>query len=1176
MKTIKASRKLKTLGATALSAALLLTLGWNAVFSPAMKVASASTNTRTEFYPDHDSFEECLEESRNLVKEIADDAMVLLKNKDNALPLTDAKNISVFGVRSQSTFVTGGGSGSGPNVDENIVPLKNALQDAGYKVNPQLSGFYDRMLATGEYGDISEATGEDNYALEVPLSAYSDQLRKSYADYKDAALIVISRMGSEGGDLYQGQLDANGNKVKKHYLELTKNEQDLLDHVKASGFKKVVVLLNTASTFECGSMQADDKIDGILFMGLPGVNGTRTVADILKGNVNPSGRTADIYSKDFTKDPTYYNFADNSQTGGGATYTWNGEATSLNYVEYEEGIYSGYRYYETRGEVEGGSWYDNNVVYPFGYGLSYTTFDWEVKSISGVDTVFGATSKLTGREKITVTVEVTNTGDVAGKDVVELYVKAPYTGKIEKSSVVLAGFAKTDVIAAHSSQTVTVEAQVLDFASFDQSKAVLTNGGYVLEAGTYTLSLQSDSHNVKDSEEYTLENDITVGNSSILFSNDDKYNSTLNGMEAMSRSDFEGTFPKAPTATELELSNTETGKKIYEIANTAFVSGGTEDEEDEIWYGYYKTMYDEHKNVWTQDAAKTIDFQEMVGVDKNDAKWDKFINQLSITELKQVINGQSYYTLGIDELGIPEGSHGDGPCCIYNWHTREQGTTWPSPFTVASTWNVELAEKQGVQIGNEGMWLDVDGWYAPATDGHRSNFGGRNFEYYSEDGVLAGWISGYTIKGAQSKGLICFIKHFAVNEQEWNRQNLVTWVDEQTIREVYTKSFRIAIEIGNPYALMSAMNRIGIIGIDNNFPFLTSLLRGEFGFDGFITSDMIMNMTTTGLVDNIDLFNRSGMDIALTLTAASMIGQDPMLATGEWDATGKYMTCNGQRNDVAYAAIRNCVKNILFSVAQSNAMKNGVSLDSYTAKDLKASVGNPFSASVAADAAKLGTEIVKYTLAAGSSLPEGLTLDETTGTISGIPAAAGNYSFDITIIADGFIDKTETITIAIDNGIFAVDKTAAVAGTEFTAKISTEGVESQKYTYLAGELPAGIRVLEDGTISGTAVTPGTYTFNVYASVVTIDFCGAPWLMLPVEHNYVLEITLNVAEELVVVDTTVADLSAKVDGIASDVEELEKNAEESGSLAKAGFACAALALVGVAAVVAVGVAKRKHN
>jgi beta-glucosidase-like glycosyl hydrolase len=786
---------------------------------------------------------------------------------------------------------------------------------------------------------------------------------------------------------------------------------------------------------------------------------------------------------------------------------------------------------------------------------------------------------LTGKEKISVTVEVTNTGAVAGKDVVELYVKAPYTGTIEKSSVVLAGFAKTDVIPAGGKATVTVTAEAVDFASFDQETAKTAYQGYVLEKGDYTLSLQSDSHTVKTTDDtlnYTLSADVQVGDSEAIFSKDDKYNSTMNGLTSMSRSDWEGTYPASPKGDELDLAKTATGEKIYQQSQEAFVASSGDAEKDEVWYDYYKSIYDSKKDVWTQDAETTIDFQEMVGVEKDDAKWDQFINQLSLTELKQLLNGQSYYTLGLEEYGIPEGSHGDGPCCIYNWHNRQQGTTWPAPFTVASSWNVELAEEQGKQVGNEGMWLDVDVWYAPATDGHRSPFAGRNFEYYSEDGVLAGNISGYVIRGAQSKGLNCQLKHFAVNEEEWNRQNLITWLDEQTLREVYTKSFRIAIEIGNPYGLMSSMNRIGLVGTDNNFNFLTVLLRQEFGFNGFVTSDMIMSMTTTSNVDNIDLFNRAGMDVALTLTYASTIGQDPPLTTGEWNKEGNYMTTNGERNDIAYAAIRTCAKNILFAVAQSNALDNGVSLDTFQGKALTGDVRADFSASVAADSEKLGTEIVKYVLADGSTLPDGLTLDSSTGVISGTPLAAGNYSFDITIVADGYIDKTETFTMTIGNGAFKVSDLKATAGTEFKGSISIDGVDSQSYTYVAGELPAGIRLLEDGTITGTAVTPGTYTFNVYAEVVTTEMCGAPWLMLPVEHDYVLEVTMTVAEAPA--DTTVTDLSNKVDAIASDVDDL-KNAEKTttstaGCGSVIGVSGAAIGMVGILAAAIVATKKKQ--
>lgn len=1146
--------------------------------------SAAETSGAGIYYNDYSSEAENREAARKLYAEVASEGNVLLKNKDNALPLgKESLGISLFGLRSELTYFAGAGSAGGDPTDPTNVSLKEALEAVGYRVNPTLADFIAAESRTSTYisagGGMFDGgtftyknTGADNLALEIPISDYPADIAESFASFNDVAILVFGRQGSEGADSYRGTadiLDENGNVVQeglKHYLELTDTEEELLEYVKSQNFGKIIVLINTGVQMELGELENDNAIDAILWIGMPGAVGMTGTAQILSGEVNPSGKTVDIYPADFKKDPTYQNFNDNEQTTGVYQYSniysfeefdetksyvvgdvvarteesegSSGITISTNYyeftvdhtgpwdqshvtrfssmsissVEYEEGIYVGYRYYETRAHeyTSDPDWYEENVVYPFGYGLSYTTFSWSI-----VDTPASGTIK--AGDTVDITVRVTNTGDVAGKDVVQVYAEAPYTaGGIEKAYVVLVDYVKTDLLQPGESATYTLSFDVKWMASFDD---VDKNGngfmGYELEAGNYKIKLQSDSHNVKDncvitrtvtqniqydgSTDALNYNGAGNANAEAVFSQDDKYNSTGNGMATMSRADMSteviASFPTAPTKEDHAI---DVGNFIYDTEILLQWQATSDDvEAGEAWYDNYTTMYEENKNTWTQAAEGATDigaiqFSEMIGLDKDDPKWDEFLNQLTWSELLSFTGGQSYNSVIVERLGIPEIQAADGPGCVYNWHdTGRKGTYLPNASMVSSTWNDELVYEYGIMIGNEAMWDDVNQWYSPAVDMHRTPFSGRSFEYYSEESLLAGRISGNIIKGCQEKGLICTLKHFGVNEQELDRSGLSTWATEQTLREVYLKAYAVAIEIGNPYSLMTAMNRIGSISCDNNYHMNVTLLRNEWGFEGYTMTDMSQSSIGSS-TSNADVMPRSGVDCVLT-TGGTVTAQ------GEWDAEANTVKINGEENVITWAAVRNSAKNQLYAIAQSSVMDNFVDLSTYVGKTINASVGTSFSETVAvADVDATNAATLIYQVSDGE-LPAGLELNELTGEISGTPEVCGTYRVKISAVADHYVTNTQTFIMVVDNGIMSldagegVDATAATVGSAYSANVTVQGYDkilAQWHELVSGSLPAGMNLdPATGAISGTPTEAGTYTFCVKTNIDAVVRSG---------------------------------------------------------------------------------------
>lgn len=867
-----------------------------------------------------------------LNEEIASEGFVLLKNENSALPLSTTNSnkakVSVFGKNSVNLVY--GGSGSGGGNDKNPVTLFESLEDASFEYNPQLKKFYESSKSgTGRAANPAIGVLTTGLAIgETPQNKYSQDLKDSFEDYNDAAIIVISRIGGEGFDLprtqqtsYGGSLVSGSKASGQHYLELDQNELDLIDMVVSSKkFEKVIVLINCSAAMELGELQDNPNINSILWVGSPGGTGAKAIGKILNGTVNPSGKLVDTYVRDFTKDPTWQNFGDNMSKNGNA-YLTGGKESGYYYVEYEEGIYLGYRYYETAsyeninrfGDDYG--WYDENIVYPFGYGLSYTNFKWEVVSDGTTENGSIITDS---NQNLTVKIKVTNTGSVAGKEVVQLYYSAPYIKNgIEKAHVVLGAYEKTQLLNPGESEIVELTLNVKDMASYDYSDA---NGngfkGYELDPGLYTIYIGENAHNSwniystnwKGStnsisleysilDNFTYEMDIT-GEGKGTDNQFEQMSAYMEG-KVMSRSSFTTTFPTMPTYQEREIKAELLAQFIFEY--------------DDI-NGIYADKYNKELPIQGKDG-KPIKLYEMIGLDIDDPLWDEFLDYLTVQEMVVLIGQGNFHTESIDSIEKPRTIDPDGPAGFTNFMgdpTVHETTFFASEVVIGSTWNKDLAYDMGVVVGLQGLvgytkgdGRPYSGWYAPAVNIHRSPFSGRNWEYYSEDPLLSGIMGANVVLGAQSKGVYTYVKHFALNDQETSRDanGLVTWADEQTFREIYLKPFQIIVEVGETKAMMSSFNRIGPVWAGGSYELLNNVLREEWGFKGMVISDY-------------------------NLGNAYMPPDQMIRAGGDLNLTQDYKpSSNGNKDNMTDAvqlnALREASKNILYVVANSNAM-NGM------------------------------------------------------------------------------------------------------------------------------------------------------------------------------------------------------------------------------------------------------------
>lgn len=879
--------------------------------SISVKYADGTEDWETQYYASSLTAEESMENGFAMTEKICNEGIILLKNQNNSLPLTTT-GVSLLGRRSVDPVFSGTGAGTVSTTG--LVYPKEAFENAGFTVNEGVSGFFtDNYQAYFQQGDTG-VVGDSDYCFtsEIPASDYTFTANSS-----DAAIVFIGRSGSENADLFTdmkayadsetGLAYQAGNthvaqeaaniEEGQHQLELTAEEKSMVEYAKAN-YSTVIVVFNATNPMELGELQKDDGVDAILWIGFPGSTGFNSLANIIKGTVNPSGHTTDTFVADMTKDPTFVNFGDFTYSDGTNTF-----------VNYAEGIYVGYKYYETAyAEALNGNYtgfdYDEQVVYPFGYGLSYTTFNQKIVSL---DKSEDGTYE--------VVVEVTNTGSVTGKDAVELYFTPPYDPAegIEKADVNLVAFAKTGDIEPGASEKVTLTFAEGDLASYDYKSA----GCYVLSGGTYTLSVREDSHTVFDSVEMEISatvydesnprisDEVAAVNQfddvSAMFTDTETSGYVLN----MSRSDFAGTFPKAPDTAlmdvEREIGGVTLSEALQEFDPSAHLDPDAE--------------------MPTLNADNRLQLIDMRGLDYDDPAWEDLLDQLTLEDMESL----AWLGYGNDpmlSIGLPSTSAQDGSA---GWHKDTGCCAYSAGAVMGYTWNQQLAYEFGVTLSEESIanpTLNYAGWYSPAVNIHRSAFGGRVYEYYSEDGVLSGWIAKSCIEGMMENGVTTYIKHFALNEQETNRHGVCTWANEQTIRELYLKPFEIAVKnaettisyypsldcdgqmetkaIKATIAMMTSYNSIGTTYTGGSYALLTNVTRGEWGYQGAIISD--------GMTGNLSQSLLAGEDGNLNLEAMTLL-----IGTGTLDT-----------KEATYVqAARTAVHNYAYSLVNSSAM-NGI------------------------------------------------------------------------------------------------------------------------------------------------------------------------------------------------------------------------------------------------------------
>ena len=898
------------------------------------------------YTPRYATAEELLTASQELARQVEAEGIVLLRNENNALPLAESERaISLFGRTSVDPIYTGAGSAA---TESSPINYKTALEEQGFSVNSMLYDFYANhaittetqktTMVTGYLGEVEvEYVGRgfisamgvakfvNDIIAEVPVEDYPADLSASFAQYGDAAIVVIGRVGGEGCDLPTSMADFAplAQDKDKHYLELDSREQAMLRYVKeqkdAGTFSKIVVVCNTANAMELGFLEDPAYgIDAALWVGCIGDRGAEGLADVLSGAANPSGRLIDTYVSDLTRDPSFQNFDDTYYTNVDGSI---GGYESGCFNEYEEGIYVGYRYYETAAaEAQAGNYpgfnYDSEVVYPFGYGLSYADFSMEFE---------GAPTYSSG--EFTFKVKVTNNStDYSGKQVIQLYAEAPYTpGGIEKSKVVLAAFDKTGLLAPSASETVTLTVQEDDLASYDYKN----NGCYVLEGGDYTFYLSDNAHSWTGIDSADSSKCFTQTLNEKVYSGENKRASDLvtavnqfEGVSAvftdapqagaplnMSRADFAGTFPTAPTDADLTAED-----DIKTALETNF------SEETDPMLGNVEGSLVYTTQAPTTGASNGLALIDLRGADYDDPLWDDLLDQLNMSEVANMLANAGFNTAELANMGKPATLDYDGPMGWSTWVSANGDSAvcigFPAEEVLAATWNEDLAYDVGLMVGEQGLYNGFDGWYAPAMNTHRNAFTGRNYEYFSEDGLLAGKMAAKEVSGAAEMGTFSYLKHFALNDKEDGRNGIAVFANEQAIREIYLRPFEICIkeakaniayndsegnstsrEMNAATAIMSAYNRIGTKWSGATYGLMTQILRNEWGFRGAVVSDYFGGSAYMDTDEGL----RAGNDMMLNTFADGSL-------TDSSSAT-------------AIMAMRKGAHNILYMVVNSHAME---------------------------------------------------------------------------------------------------------------------------------------------------------------------------------------------------------------------------------------------------------------
>ena len=819
--------------------------------------------------------DETNEEAAEVAEEIMEDGIVLLKN-ESLLPLNETKKLNIFGWESINPAYGGAGSG-GINDLYDIVSLNQGLENAGFSINQELVDFYNNYGAD----DPEMSIQKQSWTLpEPPVDTYSDELIKSAKEYSDVAVVVLSRKAGEGHndipmDVRKAAYDNNSDEYDdfpegEHYLQLSQTERDMVDMV-CSNFDNVIVIYNGANQFELGFADEYPQIKSVVWCPGTGNVGFNALGKVFSGEVNPSGKTPDTFIYDMTTAPwwnnaektEYTNLADMAVEGMNAGTA---QVYAPAFTNYVEGIYVGYKYYETAAQ-EGAIDYDKTVQYPFGYGLSYTEFEQKMGELEEKD------------GQISVDVEVTNSGDVAGKDVVEVYYKPPYTnGGIEKSSANLIEFAKTDLLQPGESQTVTVTFSIEDMASYDENNAK----AYVLEKGDYVISINSDSHTALDQKTYTADKDVVYKGENKRASDDtaatNVFEDAKGDVTYLSRADHFANYEEATAAP----ASAELGEP--------YVS------EYHLNSNFDKTTYLNDEDVMpTTGADNGLTLADMRDADYDDPRWEKLLDQLTVDEMANMIAMAGYQTAAMDSVGKVATLDFDGPAAINNNFTGVGSIGFPIEVVVASTWNKELAQAWGECMGKISQEMGAEGWYAPGMNTHRTAFGARNYEYFSEDGILSGNMGAKAVEGARKYGVYSYIKHFAM--YEGNAKMVSVWSNEQAIREIYLKPFEISVKQGGANAVMVSWSFLGDKWTGESSNLMNTVLRDEWGFRGMALTDFFRN-------------NGHGF---MNADAALANGVDVMLST-----------FNGEENNVAnpehptsVLQMRNACKNVMYTVVSS-------------------------------------------------------------------------------------------------------------------------------------------------------------------------------------------------------------------------------------------------------------------
>ena len=815
------------------------------------------------------------EEAAGVAEEIMEDGIVLLKN-ESLLPLNETKKLNIFGWESINPAYGGAGSG-GINDLYDIVSLNQGLENAGFSINQELVDFYNNYGADNPEMSIQK----QSWTLpEPPVDTYSDELIKSAKEYSDVAVVVLSRKAGEGHndipmDVRKAAYDNNSDEYDdfpegEHYLQLSQTERDMVDMV-CSNFDNVIVIYNGANQFELGFADEYPQIKSVVWCPGTGNVGFNALGKVFSGEVNPSGKTPDTFIYDMTTAPwwnnaektEYTNLADMAVEGMNAGTA---QVYAPAFTNYVEGIYVGYKYYETAAQ-EGAIDYDKTVQYPFGYGLSYTEFEQKMGELEEKD------------GQISVDVEVTNTGDEAGKDVVEVYYNPPYTnGGIEKSSTNLIEFEKTNLLQPGESQTVTVTFSIEDMASYDENNAK----AYVLEKGDYVISINSDSHTVLDQKTYTADDDVVYKEENKRVSDDtaatNVFEDAKGDVTYLSRADHFANYEeatKAPASAEL---------------GEPYVS------EYHLNKNFDKTTYLNDKDKMpTTGADNGLTLADMRDADYDDPRWEKLLDQLTVDEMSNMIAMAGYQTAAMDSVGKVGTLDFDGPAAINNNFTGVGSIGFPIEVVIASTWNKNLAQTWGECMGKISQEMGAEGWYAPGMNTHRTAFGARNYEYFSEDGVLSGNMGAKAVEGARKYGVYSYIKHFAM--YEGNAKMVSVWSNEQAIREIYLKPFEISVKQGGANAVMVSWSFLGDKWTGESSNLMNTVLRDEWGFRGMALTDFFRN-------------NGHGF---MNADAALANGVDAMLST-----------FNGEENNVAnpehptsVLQMRNACKNVMYTVVSS-------------------------------------------------------------------------------------------------------------------------------------------------------------------------------------------------------------------------------------------------------------------